>query len=97
MCKSSGKTRKNWGRLMSVTTETYQDAIHRVLQREFGHRRHAAKLIANLAGVSPRTAENWMQKLCAPQGAALVNLMSKCEAVDHEISRIKSLARGNDN
>ncbi len=80
--------------MSGVTTEIYQDRIHDVLQREFGARRHAAKIVARLANVSPRTAENWMQRLCAPQGAALLNLMSNCEAVEAEMARLRQLARG---
>jgi hypothetical protein len=79
---------------MSVTTEDYQSAVHQALRREFGPRRNAAKLIARLSGASPRTAENWLAGLCAPQGAALLNLMARCEAVEAEVARLTKLARG---
>lgn len=77
-----------------LTSATYGEAVREVLLREFGPLRNASKLIARLAGTSPRTAENWMAGTCAPQGAALLNLMAQCKAVDVEMERLKSLARG---
>lgn len=77
-----------------LSAATYQDAVRTVLVREFGPLRHAEKLIARMAGTTPRTARNWLTGACAPQGAALLNLMAQCEAVDAEMARLKALARG---
>ena len=79
---------------MTVTSTVYQSSLQQVLVAEFGRLRNAAKVIARLADTTPRTAQNWLTGACAPQGAALLNLMAKCEAVDLEMARLKALARG---
>lgn len=77
-----------------LTAAVYGEAVRGVLVREFGPMRHAAERIARLANTTPRTARNWLDGLCAPQGAALLNLMAQCEAVNAEMERLKALARG---
>ena len=77
-----------------VTGCEMQAHLHGVLVREYGFRRHAAKLLATITGASPRTAEKWLAGTHMPQGAALLRLMANCEAVDTEMSRMKALARG---
>lgn len=64
---------------------TYSTLVHGVLVREFGPLRNAAKLLARLAGVSPWTADNWLQGLCAPRGDELLRLMTECKALRNEI------------
>lgn len=76
-----------------LTPAVYQAAVQGVLVRAFPQR-HAAKLIARLANVTTRTARNWLDGACAPQGSALLNLMAQCEAVDVEMDRLKLLAWG---
>ena len=45
-----------------------------VLDREYGSRASGAKILAKAASVSCRTAENWLQGLCAPRGDTLIRL-----------------------
>jgi hypothetical protein len=67
---------------------TYAAAVHGILTQEFGPLRNAAKLLARKAGVSPRTAQNWLQGLCAPRGDELIRLMQECSALRDEIIRL---------
>ena len=82
MDTSSGRlTRKSCGMLM------YSSIVHSVLAREYGPLRFGAKLLARAAGVSPRTADNWLQGICAPRGDELLRLMRECSALRDEIMR----------
>ncbi len=77
-----------------VTSSIYAESVRDVLQREYGPLRNAAKVLGKMAGVSYRTAQNWLDGANAPQGAALLNLMAKSAAVDAEMARLKAMARG---
>lgn len=77
-----------------VTSAIYAESVRDALQREYGPLRNAAKVLGKLAGVSHRTAQNWLDGANAPQGAALLNLMAKSAAVDAEMARLKAMARG---
>ena len=66
---------------------TYSALVHGVLVREYGPLRNAAKILARATGVSPRSAENWLQGLCAPRGDELLRLMKECSALREEIMR----------
>ena len=79
---------------MNVTASDFTDCLLDVVIREFGKVRHGAKILATLTGASPRTTEKWLARKHAPEGAALLNLMARCEAVDAEMARLKALARG---
>ena len=93
MRKSRSIQHRNFRGAM-LTAAIYGESIRSVLRREFGHLRRGADIIAEKANVTTRTAQNWLQGLCAPQGAALLNLCAQCEAVDAEMARLKALARG---
>ncbi len=80
---SGDHPRNNRGRSVSYAT-----TVHTVLVREYAPKRFAAKLLARAAGVSPRTAENWIQGLCAPRGDELIRLMAECDALRVEILRL---------
>ncbi len=59
------------------------------LDREFRLKRNGAKLLALAAGgVSHRTAENWLRRICAPRHDELIELMRNCEELRAEIIRI---------
>jgi hypothetical protein len=77
-----------------VTTAIYAERLQEVLERKYGPLRNAAKILGGMAGVSHRTAQNWLDGKNAPQGAALLNLMAKDATIDAEMTRLKSLARG---
>lgn len=66
----------------------YAAAVHLVLQREYAPLRHAAKILARKADVSPRTAENWLAGTCAPRGDELLRLMASCDALAAEINKL---------
>lgn len=83
-------------RAVSMTT-TYSDSICAVIREQFAPLRNAAKSLARLSGVSPRTAENWLQGTHAPNGESLVNLMSECREIEAEVLRLvaeRRAARG---
>jgi hypothetical protein len=67
---------------------TYADVVLDVLQREYGGQPNAAKRLARAARTSYRTAENWLAKLNAPSGEALINLMVECETLADEIQEL---------
>lgn len=66
----------------------YAETVHRVLREEFAPLKHATKILARMAGTTPRTAENWIAGLCAPQGAHLIRLMAHCDELKAEIDRL---------
>jgi hypothetical protein len=81
-------TRKIRGRPM-----TYAMAVHAVLLQHYGPLRSAAKLLARATGASPRSAENWLQGLCAPRGDELISLMAECDELRDEIMRLVDLRK----
>ena len=72
---------------------TYSEITTGYLREQFSALRHAAKIVARLAGVSPRTAENYLAGTHAPSGEALLNLLAHCDGllarIDAEIERRK--------
>jgi len=58
---------------------TYAELMGDYLRAHFSALRGAEKLLARLAHVSPRTAENWLRRECAPSGEALLNLIAECD------------------
>jgi hypothetical protein len=85
MCRSSAKKPRNFrGKIVSdagITFPTYPQLIGGFLRERFAPLRHAEKLLARSARVSPRTAENWLRGECAPQGEALLNLLAECDGL----------------
>lgn len=75
---------------------TYPALVGEVLRARFGLLRGAEKRLARVAGVSPRTAENWLRQECAPGGEALLHLMAECDdlaaAIMAEVARRKGSA-----
>ena len=89
------QTTRQWGiSPVGVTASHLHGRLHGVIVREFGWRKHAAKLLAVLTGASPRTAEKWLAGTHMPQGVALLRLEANCEAVEREMARLRALARG---
>jgi hypothetical protein len=94
--KSGASIRNFRGARMSATL-TYGDVVNGFIRRRYGPLKHAAKLLARAAGTTPRTAENWLAGLHAPNGDKLVNLMAECDELAEEISRLvaeRRAARG---
>jgi hypothetical protein len=86
MRNSSGNfPRKNRGNDDVMQPVPYPVLVGGVLRARFGMLRHAEKLLARVARVSPRTAENWLRGQCAPQGEALLHLMAECDELAAEI------------
>lgn len=76
MQQSSDNSPRNFRVEIVKMSATYAGTFHDVLSRQYGPLRNATKILARLAGVSPRTSANWMQGLCAPQGEQLFALMA---------------------
>ena len=91
MPNSSEHPHRNFRGDKAVTV--YAEAVHRVLRAEFQPLKHAAKILARMAGTTPRTAENWLGGLCAPQGAHLIRLMASCDPLKAEIDRLVEEAK----
>lgn len=84
-------------RVSTNMNPTYSGAVLGVIKREFFPLKHAAKLLANAARVSQRTAENYLAGTHAPSGEALLNLLAECKPMADEIFRIveeRRAARG---
>ncbi len=74
---------------MTAVTAEPGDRVRDVLRQEFGRFRNGVKLLAQAAGgVSPRSAENWLNGRATPQLESLVELMANCDALAAEISKI---------
>jgi hypothetical protein len=71
-----------------MIASTYSDAVLTIIAREYSPLPHAAKILAQHAKTSYRTAENWLSGMCAPNGEKLVNLMAECEALAQEVNRL---------
>lgn len=67
---------------------TYNDVVLAYISREFFPLKYASKILGRKAGVSHRTAENWLAGTHAPSGEALVNLMSECNELAAEINAL---------
>jgi DNA-binding transcriptional regulator YiaG len=89
-------TRLLRGEVFMVTPASYAQTIYEVIRREYGPLRYASEVLARAAGVSSRTAQNWLSGANAPQGAALLNLMKNNEEVAAEMARLMKMARGDD-
>lgn len=76
-----------------AVTASYADVVLDVLEREYAGKPHAAKLLARAAKSSYRSAENWLAKLNAPSGEALINLMVECEALADEVQELVAQRR----
>lgn len=66
----------------------YAETMAAYFKRKYLPLRYAAKILARDAGVSPRTADNWLQGLNAPSGKALVRLMAKCPELQDIINSL---------
>lgn len=70
-------------------TATVVETVSGWLNREYGPKRNAAKLIARAAGATPRTAEAWLKGLQAPQAEHLINLMTNDELAEEVLNLAK--------
>lgn len=76
---------------LRCTMTPYAPFMRDYLAEKFGSLKCGAKLLARAAHVSPRTAENWLSGICAPQGQALLHLISECDDLaDRLIKNAKS-------
>ena len=66
---------------MTVTATGPAETVRGVLRHEYGRFRNGIKLLALAAGVSPRTAESWLNGRAAPNLQNLIPLMSNCDAL----------------
>lgn len=78
---------------MNAVAATYGDVVLRVIRREYAPLKHAAKLLAKHAGTTPRTAENWLSGINAPNGEKLVNLMAECDPLADELNGLVAQRR----
>jgi hypothetical protein len=72
----------------NAITSDYRESVLAVIAREYGPMRHAAKILAQHAQASYRTAESWIAGRNVPSGESLMNLMSECNALADEINRL---------
>ena len=66
----------------------YSETILTVIAREYGPMRHAAKILAQHAQGSYRTAEAWIAGRSVPSGENLISLMASCDVLTDEINRL---------
>jgi hypothetical protein len=74
-----------------VTTAVYVETVRASLRRTY--LRDAAKVVARLIGVSPRTAQSWLDGYNAPHGAHLIRLMAHNDDLAQEIMRLVEVTR----
>ncbi|MDD2862576.1 MAG: hypothetical protein PHI71_16130 [Acidiphilium sp.] len=77
---------------MSVTYET---VFAGWVKKEWSQKKCAAKELARIACVSPRTAENWIAGEHAASGAVLVRLMAECRELADQINELVETQRAN--
>jgi Meiotically up-regulated gene 113 len=56
--------------------ESYNDIICNFIDAKYGGLRNAERLISQDAKSTPKSARNWLQRSCAPNGENLLNLMA---------------------
>lgn len=81
-------------RAKRVMQVTYESTFFRWIDAEWRPKRGASKRLAALAGVSPRTCDGWFSYRHAPNGEALINLMSECQSLADEINKLMESRRG---
>jgi hypothetical protein len=74
--------------LVETSPSFYRETILTIIAREYGAKRHAAKILARHAQSSYRTAEAWISGRNVPTGHSLLNIMSECEALADAINGI---------
>jgi hypothetical protein len=65
----------------AVSQVEYREAIGAALSYELGGAGRAAKTTTKWAGVTERTAKNWISGCCGPSGEHLLELMRHSDAV----------------
>ncbi len=74
---------------VSATVQQPSDVVRGVLRHEFGRFRNGIKLLAQAAGgVSPRTAEAWINGRASPSLQNIVPLMANCDALADAINKM---------
>jgi len=71
-----------------INSAIYIETVSGVLRRKFGEIRHAPKLIAAMAGCTPRSVENWMDGSNGPRGPELLRLCQEIPEMFEEINRL---------
>lgn len=72
----------------AMTAIGYAPTVCDVLRREYSHLKSAAKIVAQKASVTPRTAENWLTGQNAPRGDELIRLMAECDELKAAIDKL---------
>lgn len=84
MRNSPAKTDGNFPPMMHTP---YADVVFGFLDQRFRPLRGAEKLLARVAGCTPRTARGWLDHQHAPQGEHLLSLMAACDDLAADISK----------
>lgn len=88
MFPKTGKTFQSAGKT-PISQVVYRDAIRAALIGELGGTHRATKTVMKWAGVSERTARNWISGSNAPAGEHLIGLIRNSDAV---LSAVLNLA-----
>lgn len=62
--------------------ETTGSRFCALLRERYGRLKHATKILARDACVTPRTAENWLERECAPRFEQAIELMAADPAIE---------------
>lgn len=73
---------------VEMTSSTYNGLVWDVLDRVYGPLKYAEKRLAKHANATPKAARNWLERLNAPSGENLLNLMASCDELADEINRL---------
>ncbi len=79
----------------SHTQVTAAEAVRRVLNHEFGRFRNGSKLLGRAAGVSHRTAEQWLYGNASPSLESITTLMASCDGLAAAIAEVVDQKRKN--
>ena len=88
MEKSRENSARNFRERVVMNASTYHELVWDVLDRTYAPFKHAEKLLARHARATPKAARNWLDRMCAPNGENLLNLMSECPELASEINRL---------
>jgi hypothetical protein len=87
MDNSRQNSSRNFRERVDMDAVTYNELVWGVLDRAYAPFKHAEKKLARDARATPKAARNWLDRLCAPNGESLLNLMRECNELRDEIIR----------
>jgi hypothetical protein len=95
--KSDRKSRGGDSAMISAATAApihelqqrdFDNIVHRSIRAGLANERYPVRRLADAANVNEKTAKNWWEKRCSPQGLQLLKLMASIPELAAEVRRL---------